>query len=516
MADKIAIILEERQTALQPLMVLPSDSFTTSVTDVPKSDSPASEQDQPAVPSVSAVPAVPAVPELPAIESQAMQIPTRAETDRVGGSSQQEMKEKSEAEAEASGTQEPPTTIQTAAAPSISRRSSSSSKLTRVSSARSHIPKLAPLKTSRESSPTKASTAASAAPAPATAPAAAGAQSSGKTSSRAVVVTSRSRTTSEIPKSSRKISESPVKIVRQSSASAISSGSGIGIGIGIGSSSSSSVAKSTSQTKATPTTPKVNPRSFKTTENPSKRSTTTVRNPNESKKSAVADSEVVPKGRPSLSKTMRGYSLDDPSAPPSSEFCQPIAPQEKVYPNTSQFRSQIEESETETEDRTKSSATKRSGELKSLDIKIKRSDSLTKDEKTECNTKAREREQRGVHNGRPKRFFLRGDSGLKRRHTVGGTRDFDKVRIRWLTNKKHGCEEESIPAPRWSAWDRLQPLISDEDLNVDRSLKTWMRSERMRTSSPELCRRSETCATFPPLFTLGLESELVAGTPMND
>ena len=42
------------------------------------------------------------------------------------------------------------------------------------------------------------------------------------------------------------------------------------------------------------------------------------------------DSEVVPKGRPSLSKTMRGYSLDDPSAPPSSEFCQPIAPQEKV------------------------------------------------------------------------------------------------------------------------------------------------------------------------------------------
>ena len=90
-----------------------------------------------------------------------------------------------------------------------------------------------------------------------------------------------------------------------------------------------------------------------------------------------------------------------------------------------------------------------------------------------------------------------------------------KVRIRWLTNNNHGCEEESIPSPRWSAWDRLQPLISDEDLNVDRSLKTWMRSERMRTSSPELCRRSETCATFPPLFALGLESELVAGTPMN-
>merc|ERR1712071_743651 len=125
--------------------------------------------------------------------------------------------------------------------------------------------------------------------------------------------------------------------------------------------------------------------------------------------------------------------------------------------------------------------------------------------------------------GGHKRFSQRGESALKRRHTVGGTRDFDKVRIRSLTNNNHNhkddccCEEENVAAsPRWSAWDRLQPLISDEDLNVDRILKTWMRSERMRTSSPELCRRSETCATFPPLFTLGLESELVAGTPMND
>ena len=99
----------------------------------------------------------------------------------------------------------------------------------------------------------------------------------------------------------------------------------------------------------------------------------------------------------------------------------------QVFSNTIQLRSQVEGSEAEAEERTNSSATKRSVELKSLDIKIKRSDSLTKDEKTECNTKAREREQRGVHNGRSKRFFQRGESGLKRRHTVGGTRDFDKV-----------------------------------------------------------------------------------------
>ncbi|KAI9550295.1 hypothetical protein GHT06_001943 [Daphnia sinensis] len=136
-------------------------------------------------------------------------------------------------------------------------------------------------------------------------------------------------------------------------------------------------------------------------------------------------------------------------------------------------------------------------ESKSADIGkgVKRSDSLTKDEKTESNTKAREREMRQTSVGQkmPRKFVQRsGESGLKRRHTVGGTRDFDKVRIRWLADKSD--ERNVIPAPRWSAWDRLQPLISDEDLNVDRSLKTWMRSERIRTSSPELCRRSDTAS----------------------
>ncbi|XP_046651469.1 rho GTPase-activating protein 21-like isoform X6 [Daphnia pulicaria] len=128
---------------------------------------------------------------------------------------------------------------------------------------------------------------------------------------------------------------------------------------------------------------------------------------------------------------------------------------------------------------------------------VKRSDSLTKNEKTESNTKAREREMRQTGGQKTAKKFVQrsGESGLKRRHTVGGTRDFDKVRIRWLADKSD--ERNVIPAPRWSAWDRLQPLISDEDLNVDRSLKTWMRSERIRTSSPELCRRSEmACATI--------------------
>lgn len=153
-------------------------------------------------------------------------------------------------------------------------------------------------------------------------------------------------------------------------------------------------------------------------------------------------------------------------------------------------------SEAELADRPNSKQSSVRRESKSAEVGkgVKRSDSLTKDEKTESNTKAREREMRqtGNNNGQkaPKKFVQRsGESGLKRRHTVGGTRDFDKVRIRWLADNSD--ERNVIPAPRWSAWDRLQPLISDEDLNVDRSLKTWMRSERIRTSSPELCRRSE-------------------------
>ena len=87
------------------------------------------------------------------------------------------------------------------------------------------------------------------------------------------------------------------------------------------------------------------------------------------------------------------------------------------------------------------------------------------------------------------------------------------MRIHWLANNNNNKEldeADDSAAPRWSAWDRLQPLVSDEDLNVDRSLKTWMKSERMRTSSPELCRRSEACMVVggcPPLMLLDTEND---------
>ena len=64
---------------------------------------------------------------------------------------------------------------------------------------------------------------------------------------------------------------------------------------------------------------------------------------------------------------------------------------------------------------------------------VKRSDSLTKDEKTENNVKARERDMRTTGNaGQRLRRFVQRESGLKRRHTVGGTRDFDKASFIYL------------------------------------------------------------------------------------
>ncbi|XP_065564401.1 rho GTPase-activating protein 21-B-like [Artemia franciscana] len=141
---------------------------------------------------------------------------------------------------------------------------------------------------------------------------------------------------------------------------------------------------------------------------------------------------------------------------------------------------------------------RRLNDVRNRDPKVRRSNSLTKDEKTESNNKAREYHRRTdsnrLHENRHSRSLrVRGtrDSGLKRRHTVGGTRDFDKVRFRWMVYEKPNTEEKV------SAWDQLQPLVNDEDLNIDRTLRAWMRKERLRTSSPELMRKSDTIVPEP-------------------
>jgi len=113
-----------------------------------------------------------------------------------------------------------------------------------------------------------------------------------------------------------------------------------------------------------------------------------------------------------------------------------------------------------------------------VDMTLKRSDSLSKQEKTELNLKAKagekensksgvmalrdQFEQRALREsqGRPgkpepvkpkKKVCDRANRGLKRRHTVGGTKDFSATVVDLLVR---GAE----------AWDRLAPLVSDRKL----------------------------------------------------
>lgn len=73
---------------------------------------------------------------------------------------------------------------------------------------------------------------------------------------------------------------------------------------------------------------------------------------------------------------------------------------------------------------------------------------------------------------------------IKRRHTVGGTKDLAK----WAWLHSVEMSKNALRATRLTAWERLQPLVADERLNTDRSLEAWLTHERIRTSSPDLSR----------------------------
>jgi len=80
---------------------------------------------------------------------------------------------------------------------------------------------------------------------------------------------------------------------------------------------------------------------------------------------------------------------------------------------------------------------------KDSNSKLKRSDSLTKNEKTESNLNKRRQLEAGRWNNAVKLKRKTGsaiDRSIKRRHTVGGTKDFDKVH--WLDNRQREAEEE--------------------------------------------------------------------------
>lgn len=96
--------------------------------------------------------------------------------------------------------------------------------------------------------------------------------------------------------------------------------------------------------------------------------------------------------------------------------------------------------------------------------KLKRSESLTKTEKTECNISKRRQSVRKDSSTKLKRKNGMPERSIKRRHTVGGTKDFDKVH--WLDN-------------------RLQQQYENEKA-MNKSDESKPKKSQLRTSSPDL------------------------------
>lgn len=97
--------------------------------------------------------------------------------------------------------------------------------------------------------------------------------------------------------------------------------------------------------------------------------------------------------------------------------------------------------------------------------KLKRSESLTKTEKTECNISKRRQTVRKDNSTKLKRKNGMPERSIKRRHTVGGTKDFDKVH--WLDNKLQS--------------DNHIVIKNDDDNIIIKPKKS-----QLRTSSPDL------------------------------
>lgn len=93
-------------------------------------------------------------------------------------------------------------------------------------------------------------------------------------------------------------------------------------------------------------------------------------------------------------------------------------------------------------------------------VVLKRSESLTKTEKTDLNHQRRKQVLETGSKGKMKRKTGGGsERSIKRRHTVGGTKDFDKTT--WLDNREREAAEER-PERRTSSPDLVsagvQPL----------------------------------------------------------
>lgn len=102
-------------------------------------------------------------------------------------------------------------------------------------------------------------------------------------------------------------------------------------------------------------------------------------------------------------------------------------------------------------------------------IKLKRSDSLTKSEKTETNLLKRrqmelDKKLRAEKDGKLKRRNGIKSGSIKRRHTVGGTKDFDK--ISWLQNQQREMNKENKKERRTSSPDLSSTRMTDFFIEV--------------------------------------------------
>ncbi|XP_046480202.1 rho GTPase-activating protein 21 isoform X1 [Neodiprion pinetum] len=113
------------------------------------------------------------------------------------------------------------------------------------------------------------------------------------------------------------------------------------------------------------------------------------------------------------------------------------------------------------------SLNKHSDRSESPNSKLKRSESLTKTEKTECNISKRRQSVRKEGATKLKRKNGMPERSIKRRHTVGGTKDFDKVH--WLDNKLQTEAEKVIKndsKPTKSQLRTSSPDLSSNRVNV--------------------------------------------------
>ena len=112
------------------------------------------------------------------------------------------------------------------------------------------------------------------------------------------------------------------------------------------------------------------------------------------------------------------------------------------------------------------SLNKHADRSESPSTKLKRSESLTKTEKTECNISKRRQSVRKESTTKLKRKNGMPERSIKRRHTVGGTKDFDKVH--WLDNKLHEAERvvKNDPKPKKSQLRTSSPDLSSNRVSV--------------------------------------------------